>query len=181
MATFQDAIPIVLKNEGGYVDNINDPGGSTNFGISTRFLLSEPSIGITDAKLLTVAQASAIYEKYFWDFYKYDNIIDQTVATKIFDLNVNMGANTIHKIVQTVLNAQFWCKLVVDGNLGPQSIAAINSVNTITTQQTLINGISDGAWAHYEAIIAANPKEAQFADGWKNRAYNISKAGSITS
>lgn len=179
MSLFENAIPIVLKNEGGYTDNPDDPGSATNYGISTRFLLSEPSIGITDAKLLTVIQASAIYEKYWWNFYSYGNIVDQTIATKIFDLCVNMST-TVHKIVQTVLNEQFWCTLIVDGNLGPKSIAAINAVNMLTTQQTLINGISDGAWQHYQNIITANPKEVQFAEGWKNRAYNIHTAGSIT-
>ena len=27
-----------LESEGGYVDNPNDPGGATNFGISSRYL-----------------------------------------------------------------------------------------------------------------------------------------------
>ena len=40
MADFKQAIAKVLKNEGGYVDNPNDLGGTTNFGISLRFLQS---------------------------------------------------------------------------------------------------------------------------------------------
>ena len=181
MSTFENAIPTVLRNEGGYVNNPNDFGGCTNFGISTRFLLSHPEIGITDAKLLTVEQAEAIYEQYWWEFYKYGNVVDQTIATKILDLSVNMGANAIHSIVQLILNRDFWFKLTVDGNLGPLSFAAINSVNTLTTQQTLITTMSDQVWAHYQAIIAAHPEDQQFAVGWKNRAYNINKAGSIPS
>ena len=179
MSTFENAIPTVIKNEGGYTNNPNDAGKATNYGISSVFLLSHPEIGVTDAKLLTLAQACAIYEKYWWNFYSYSLIYDQTVATKTLDLSVNMGANTLHKIIQTVLNGQFWCTLTIDGNLGPKSFAAINDINTIITQQTLINSISDGAWQHYQDIIAANPQDAQFATGWKNRAYNIHTAGSI--
>lgn len=179
MATFENAIPIVLKNEGGYVNNPLDSGGSTKYGISTRFLLSHPEIGVTDAKDLTLPQAVGIYEKYWWNFYHYDNIIDDTIACKLFDLCVNMGI-IIHKITQTVINTDFWGHLIVDGNLGQQSFNAINAINTLSTQQTLINAISDGAWQHYQAIIQANPKDAVFAAGWKARAYNISKAGSVT-
>ena len=43
MAEFSLAIPIVLENEGGYVDDPNDPGGETNFGISKR---SYPNVDI---------------------------------------------------------------------------------------------------------------------------------------
>ena len=34
MSDFNDAIPTVLRHEGGFVDSPNDPGGATNFGVS---------------------------------------------------------------------------------------------------------------------------------------------------
>lgn len=33
---FDDAVEIVLKHEGGYVNDKKDPGGETNMGISKR-------------------------------------------------------------------------------------------------------------------------------------------------
>ena len=34
MADGKEAIAFVLLNEGGFVDNANDPGGTTNYGLS---------------------------------------------------------------------------------------------------------------------------------------------------
>ena len=48
-SSFDLAIPIVLENEGGYINDPNDPGGETKYGISKR---SYPAL---DIKNLTVA------------------------------------------------------------------------------------------------------------------------------
>ena len=55
MAEFKLAIPRVITNEGGYVNDPDDPGGETKYGISKR---SYPAL---DIKNLTVEQATAIY------------------------------------------------------------------------------------------------------------------------
>lgn len=52
---FDDAVEIVLKHEGGYVNDKKDPGGETNMGISKR---AYPHIDIknltkSDAKKFT--------------------------------------------------------------------------------------------------------------------------------
>jgi hypothetical protein len=36
MSGFDEAVKMVLKHEGGYVNHPSDPGGETNFGISKR-------------------------------------------------------------------------------------------------------------------------------------------------
>lgn len=59
-AFFDKAIPTILRNEGGYVNNPTDPGGETNFGISKR---SFPDV---DIKNLTQEKAVAIYRSSFW-------------------------------------------------------------------------------------------------------------------
>ena len=61
-SSFDLAIPIVLENEGGYVNDPADPGGETKYGISKR---SYPAL---DIKNLTVEQATAIYLRDFWQF-----------------------------------------------------------------------------------------------------------------
>src|ERR1039458_5408099 len=102
MADFNLAISIVLTNEGGLVDDPNDPGGLTNYGISKA---SYPNL---DIKNLTVAQATAIYLRDFWLF---GGIVNQAVATKLFDAYVNMRHDAI-KIAQGIVGA------VVDGGYG---------------------------------------------------------------
>ena len=52
---FSDAVKIVLKHEGGYVDDPVDPGGETKYGISKK------AYPFLDIKNLTIKQASDIY------------------------------------------------------------------------------------------------------------------------
>ena len=82
MARFDMSIETILKHEGGYVNDPDDPGGETNFGISKRQYLK------IDIASLTIEQAKMLYRQDYW---KYDEIISQPVATKVFDMAVNMG------------------------------------------------------------------------------------------
>jgi len=57
---FEQAVDFTLGWEGGYVNNPQDPGGETNFGISKR------SYPLLDIKSLTIDQAKAIYFQDYW-------------------------------------------------------------------------------------------------------------------
>lgn len=58
---FDFAFSFILRWEGGYVNDPNDPGGETKFGISKR---SYPQL---DIKNLTEEQAKTIYRRDFWE------------------------------------------------------------------------------------------------------------------
>ncbi len=58
--SFQKAIEFVLKWEGGYIWDKNDPGGETKYGISKRFHQN------LDIKNLTIDQAKEIYYHEYW-------------------------------------------------------------------------------------------------------------------
>lgn len=189
MSDFNNAIQLVLQHEGGWVDNSNDPGGATNYGISLRFLADHPHEGdfdgdgdvdAEDIKNMTRDQAIGIYKEFWWDKYGYGQIPDQTIATKVFDFSVNMGASRAHKILQTALNNAYSLKLTVDGSLGPASYSVLAAIKDGDDEQRLITALCDAAWAFYQGLIAGNPKLQVFANGWKNRAYSISVANSIS-
>lgn len=177
MANFDISILKVLKHEGGWVDNPNDPGGETNFGISTGFIRKEnvtaAELGIDPLtmfkpgylKPMTVDAAKAIYRRCFWDRGGYGNISDQNCATKVFDCAVNCGLDRANKMAQQTANA-LGAKLVVDGNLGPKSMAAINSLDP--TQFLL--GMKAQMENHYNAIVVKNPKLGIFLKNWLKRA-----------
>ena len=57
---FKDGVIQVLNHEGGYVDDPDDNGGETNFGISKR---AYPRV---DIKNLTRKQAIKIYYQDYW-------------------------------------------------------------------------------------------------------------------
>jgi lysozyme family protein len=181
MSDFTLAIPVVLKNEGGYCNNASDPGGATNFGISIRYLIASggikarPDIDVnhdgkldfTDIKAMSVDQAVAIYKKDWWDAEGYARINDQGCATKIFDFSVNMGHPRAHKLAQQGCVA---CgkPVIPDGVLGSQTIAAINSCDPTS----FLFHLKDQAASFYRSLAAHNSSLAKFLPGWLKRAYS---------
>lgn len=150
MAKFEDAIGTVLKNEGGYVNNPADPGGETKYGISKR---SYPNV---DIKNLTEDEAKEIYKRDFW---KFDGIDSQEVATKIFDAMVNMGSRAI-KFAQQLVGT------VVDGKYGAKTEAAINAQDPVE----FLKAYRDKMEQFYRNLVLADPSKAQFLKGWLRRA-----------
>lgn len=188
MSTFDPAIKVVLQHEGGYVNNPNDPGGATKFGISLRFLKGIPEFGdfngdgivdIQDIKNMDRADAVTIYKACWWDKYKYYNIDDQTLATKVFDLSVNMGANRAHILLQQALNNAFHLNLDCDGVIGPATLSVINELDD-STEQILLTEYCNQVWGFYQRLIANKPSLKVFEKGWKNRAYSLSKANMVS-
>lgn len=121
MANFDKEIETVLKHEGGYVHDPQDPGGETKYGISKK---SHPEI---DIKNLTLDQAKKIYKTKYWDKMRLDEIVCQKIAGKMFDMGVNSGIKRSTKIAQKACNI-LGCEVVEDGILGKMTIRAINSI-----------------------------------------------------
>lgn len=150
MSDFYLAIPGVLRNEGGYVNDPADNGKETNFGISKS---SYPNV---DIKNLTVEGATAIYLRDFWLF---GGIVDQGVSNKIFDAYVNMRHTAI-KIAQRIAG------VAVDGSYGSQTEAAINALDP----GFFLGKFRAALASYYQAIVANNPAEEKFLAGWLRRA-----------
>ena len=81
---FDAAVNTVLRFEGGYVWNKNDPGGETNFGISKR---SYPNV---DIKALTREKATEIYRIDYWNPSGAENL-DWPLCLIHFDSSVLCG------------------------------------------------------------------------------------------
>lgn len=150
MAKFEDAIDLVLENEGGYVNDPQDPGGETKYGISER---AYPSL---DIKNLTVDQAKAIYKRDFWLF---DGVKSQAVATKIFDMYVPAKHNAI-KQVQAIVG------VTQDGFWGANTEHEVNLMDEVKFiqyfRQWMVN--------YYLDIVKAKPSQGKFLAGWLKRA-----------
>jgi len=76
----------VFKWEGGYVNDPDDPGGETNWGISKR---SYPNIGI---KQLTRQGAQEIYQRDYWNVINGDSL-EPALACAALDTAINMGVS----------------------------------------------------------------------------------------
>jgi type VI secretion system secreted protein VgrG len=173
-SNFDEAVKVILAFEGGWVNDPADLGRETNFGISMLFIeqegLTAAELGVTDLttpgclKAMTVDTAKKVYHTVFWDRPGYDRIVNAKVATKLMDMSVNCGSGRGHRIIQQACN-DLGAQLVVDGALGPKSIATINSLDP----QKLVNAMCDRQLAYYEAIIVARPLNAKFRHNWTMR------------
>lgn len=160
MANYEFAINHVLSHEGGYVNDEDDRGGETKYGISKR---QYPDLDIAS---LTIEDAKRIYHADYWVPGRYEEIIDQAVATKAFDLAVNMGPKSAHKCLQRAVRA---CGIALkeDGAIGPRTLLAINTVD----EAMLLGALRSEAYGHYQKLVAKNDRLEKFREGWKNRAY----------
>lgn len=161
MADFDRAVAVVLLHEGGFSNDAADSGGRTKFGISQR---SYPDL---DIAALTREQAIDIYRRDFWERNGYGSIKNQAVATKLFDLAVNMGAKRAHMLAQQALRA---CDLPtkVDGVLGPETRMAISLANP----RELLVALRSEACGFYRCLVARSPQLAKFENGWLARGYS---------
>lgn len=113
---FIKAFNRVVSVEGNYVNDPNDPGGETKFGISKR---SYPRLII---KELTLEDARNIYYNDFWLKLSGDKLSDD-LAFQVFDFAVNSGIETSIRYLQRALN------VADDGYIGPVTLSAINNAN----------------------------------------------------
>ena len=171
MADFQTAVAITLQNEGGFYHN-PVTGEVVNHGITLALVTSngyKPDADVAFIQNLSVAEATQIYQTYFWDLYHIGSINDQSLANKTFDLTVNMGPGNKNKqgaltLLQSAVNS---CggKCDVDGILGPISIGQINALDPAT----LLTTYRQLAAQHYTAIAQGNQELAGDLTGWLAR------------
>jgi lysozyme family protein len=116
----------IVAREGGYVNDPDDPGGATNFGVTIHTMRrlgldldGDGKITPSDVKRLTRAQARDIFLKYY--FYKPRiNELPEPLQASVFDMYVNAGGNAV-RILQRLL-AKMGYALSQDGALGPQTL-----------------------------------------------------------
>lgn len=153
---FLKCIRVVLKNEGGWVWNENDPGGETNMGIARMFY---PDLNLVN---LTEDQAIDIYFNDYWLPMNLGGIQDENLILQIFDFGVNTrslkyGFNTAIKTIQRIVNAD------VDGIVGPQTTLLINN------HIDLVQKYKEKRKQYYRNLAQRKPELKIFLKGWLNR------------
>ena len=105
---------------------------------------------------------------HYWNRWKADRIASQSVANIVVDWVWASGKHGITK-VQKLLGVK------VDGIVGEKTLAAINAQNP----RALFDKIKAARVAFIEGIVAANPSQRKFRNGWLKRLNRI-KYGSLT-
>lgn len=167
---FKKVAPVILRHEGGWVDDPADSGGATNKGITIGTFKSyakedlgiEPTI--TNLKNLTDEQATIIYRKRYWGEKGYCKVNSVKVALMIYDWSITSGGAL--KEVNNLLKNHY--------NLNPNSGPKGNkldagTINSVVDQSDLLERIAQIRRDYYKDLAKNHPKNKKFLKGWLNR------------
>ena len=150
----------LLGNEGGYVDNPNDPGGATNWGITQKVARANGYEG--DMRDLPQATAEAIAKRLYWDVVQGDQL-PAPLDFQVLDGAYNSGAGESARWLQRAVG------VTDDGDIGSATLAAVARMDVWR-----IICKYNGARLAYLAYLGTWP---DFGRGWANRiAHNLALA-----
>ncbi|USD31171.1 peptidoglycan-binding protein (plasmid) [Pseudoalteromonas sp. SCSIO 43201] len=156
---FESAFRLLLEFEGGFVDDPDDSGGKTKYGISQN---AYPNL---DIAALTKAQAKEIYQRDYFEACK-AHLMPEKMAVLVFDTAVNMGVRSAIKLLQQAI------KTDVDGIIGPNTLRALKQANRVQGDNLFIEYQSLRA-KQYAEIIARRPSNGKYAKGWFRRQFKL--------
>ena len=163
MADFFPAFLILMKHEGGYVNNPDDPGQATRYGISQRAF---PDENIED---LTLDRAMELCRIHYWNALNLDQIKSQDVASQLLDGGFNAGPGRAGKWLQRSVNLVTDSDLMVDGVIGPKTLEAANNVRH---QRALLAAVKLQQAKHHEKLALNENWAKTFISGWLLRDFS---------
>lgn len=180
MADHKIIIPFILKAEGGLSRATTDTasrnpspcvingvtGWHTNKGITwSTFTGLAAKLGYVASCENFKTMPQSIWDKIFkngyWDALNLDRVNSQAIANIAADFAWGAGPVTAARRLQMAVNNVTNKKLVVDGNIGPTTLAAINSA----PQAALFTEYANIKDAFYKGL----PGQGANQKGWANR------------
>ena len=140
----------------GYTNDPDDHGGETKYGVAKS--------ANTDLNITTLdwEAAKRVYYKRYWLQGDCQDMPPRLAALH-FDGCVNHGVGRQAKFLQKAVGA------VADGDIGPATLALVNSQDEIT----LCNKVCAQREAFYRSIVANNPSQAKYLNGWLRRVHEM--------
>jgi lysozyme family protein len=159
---FAAALALVLRDEGGYVDDPRDPGGATNMGITLRTLAAWRGTTLPKSEVmnLTVAEAGKIYKARYWDAIRGDDL-PVGLDYAVFDYAVNSGPGAAASALQRVLSVP------MDGVIGPVTLAAASKSPTTAILMLCANRLQ---------FLEGLSTWGAFGNGWSARVSRVKAA-----
>ncbi|WP_299890014.1 holin-associated N-acetylmuramidase [uncultured Ruegeria sp.] len=120
----------IVAREGGFVDDPDDPGGATKFGVTIHTmrrlgldLTGDGVVTKADVRSLTRRQAVDIFVQHYFEKPNISRL-PVVLHASVFDMYVNAGAQAV-RILQNLLRDMRF-DISVDGMIGPQTVQACN-------------------------------------------------------
>ena len=157
MSTTDKIISNIISQEGGFVNDPNDHGNRTIFGISEK---ANPDAWRNGPP--TQEQARQIYINKYVKGPGFDKVYDTHLQAQLVDFGVNSGPGIAVQKLQEILH------VAVDGVLGPATLAAVEKV-LLTDATALNNQLVAARIKMICKIVQRDPSQVKFLLGWCSR------------
>lgn len=169
----RDIAQSIVAREGGYVDDPDDPGGATKFGVTIKTLrrlgldlTGDGKVTKSDVKKLSQTQAIEIFLEHYFVAPRLGQLPEKLQAP-VFDMYVNAGSHAV-KILQRLLN-DVGHDVAVDGVLGPLTLTATNAAMAIS-EDHFVDAYGIARRNYYLRLADQRPASRKYArrrDGGK--------------
>ena len=170
----------IVAREGGFVNDLDDPGGATNHGVTMHTLRRlgidvnrDSRIDVADAKALTRTQAVEIYLKHYFEAPGI-GALPEALQASVFDMYVNAGGNAVKILQRLLTDMGFPCE--PDGEIGPQTIRSVQAALEAAPSH-LVDAYGIARRNYYYALADKRPASRKYArakdggkGGWIKRA-----------
>jgi len=180
MPTVADIAKEIVAREGGFVNDPDDPGGATKYGVTIGTMrqlgldvTGDGKVDVADVKALTRAQAEQIFVEHYFNRPRLAQL-PQAVQASVFDMYVNAGANAV-KILQKLVTRMGF-PATADGVVGPKTITAVTDAAAAAPVH-LADAYGIARRNYYYALADQRPASRKYArtkaggkGGWITRA-----------
>lgn len=173
MQTIEDIAAGIVAREGGFVNDPDDPGGATKYGVTLGTLQrlgqdinGDGRIGLADVKALTREDARRVFIEHYFNRPGIDRL-PQMLHASVFDMQVNAGANAVRILQRLVTRMGFACS--DDGAIGPKTLAAVSAAAKAAPAH-IADAYGIARRNYYYALADARPASRKYArrkDGGK--------------
>lgn len=174
MADLEKAFQFVMRHEdstlSGVVTTDND-GGKVRFGVNSKSNPQALADGFYEMPVdQALVYAMDVFKYAYWSHVAGYSIPDQRCANQVSDMAFNDGTHEAILILQRATN---YCLptgllILVDGQLGPRTLAAVIDVANRSPGE-LLDGIKKYAEQYYRDLAARKPADAKFLNAWLSR------------
>lgn len=166
MAKADILLKFILSFEGGFSNHPDDRGGATNKGVTIATWRSvgydkdgDGDIDVDDLRLLTEADVrDRVFKPHYWDRWKADFILSQSLANILVDWVWASGKHGITN-VQKLLGVK------ADGIVGPKTLGALNARDP----RVLFEAVKAERHRFIGSLVARDPSQKVFEAGWLRR------------
>ncbi|MFN4158817.1 MAG: holin-associated N-acetylmuramidase [Gemmobacter sp.] len=170
----------IVAREGGFVNDPDDPGGATKYGVTIHTmrrlgldLTGDGQVDVEDVKRLTRADAQRIFLEHYYRRPRID-ALPEAVQASVFDMYVNAGANAVRVLQRLLTDMGFPCD--PDGAIGPVTIRAAQMAYEAAPGH-LADAYAIARRNYYYALADSRPASRKYArrrdggkGGWITRA-----------